>query len=112
MSRLCSNGVGGERRDAVSNLPRRRVVGGAEFAASEDREPPDAVSALRLAVVGTRAVLTFDPVVREAKTGLRERVAYYEILRDGKAVTRVIRDEDPIQPGMQWSDPEPLQYGT
>jgi hypothetical protein len=81
-----------------------RIVGGVEFTLYEDHRPPRPVDKLKAAVVNRTVVLTWDPVLSEVETGMRDRVAYYEILRDGKPVAKALRDGDRFQPGMQWTD--------
>lgn len=85
------------------------VVGGLSYNLYEDHRPPEKVRAVRASIVDTFAVLTWDEVFKESETGLRERVAYYEVLRNGKAVDKVLRDGDPHQPGIQWTDATPVQ---
>lgn len=86
-----------------------RVFGGVHFDLYEDHRPPEAVRALGVNLVDGKAVLTWDPVLQEAETGLPERVAYYEVLRGGAAVAKVVRDADPYRPGIQWIDPRPVR---
>lgn len=85
-----------------------RLVGGVEFNLYEDHRPPEAVRTLQAAILDGSVVLTWDPVLKESETGLRECVAYYEVLRDRNAVAKVLRDEDPYKPGMQWTDMDPV----
>lgn len=85
-----------------------RVVGGVHFDVYEDHLPPQAVQTLAAALLDGHAVLTWDPVRTEVETGLRERVAYYEIRRDGRPVAKVVSDGDEARPGMQWTDPVAL----
>lgn len=80
------------------------IVGGVEFNLYEDHRPPEAVQTVQAAIVNNSVVLTWNPVFKESVTKLKERVAYYEILRDGKAVAKVLRDGDPLKSGMQWTD--------
>ena len=80
------------------------VVGGVRFDLYEDHLPPMAVGNIGASVVDGRVVLTWVEVMQEEKSGLRERVAYYEVLRDGKPAAKVLRDQDPSRPGIQWAD--------
>lgn len=88
------------------DVATERVVGGVQFNLYEDHRPPERVRSLTASLGTGRPVLTWDRVFVEAETGLTERVAYYEIFRNGKAVAKVMRDEEPTQPGMQWTDPD------
>jgi hypothetical protein len=85
-----------------------RVFGGVQYNLYEDHHPPEAVGLLHVSLVDGSAVLSWDAVTREAETNLAERVAYYDVLRDGNPVARVVRDADPSQPGIQWTDPHPV----
>jgi hypothetical protein len=85
------------------------IVGGLSYNLYEDHRPPEKVRAVRANTIDGYAVLTWDKVIKESETGLRERVAYYEVLRDGKVVDKVLRDGDPYQPGIQWRDPAALR---
>ena len=81
-----------------------RDFGGVHFNLYEDHRPPDRVRGVLVALANGRVVLTWEPVRLEAGSGLKERVAYYEIIRDGTVIAKTFTDEDPLQFGMQWSD--------
>ena len=81
------------------------VVGGLSYTLYEDHRPPAKIGDLRASLVDGSVVLSWGPVRTEAETGLSERVAYYEILRDGRVVNKVLRDGDSNIPGFQWKDP-------
>lgn len=88
------------------------VVGGLYYELYEDHRQPMAVQVLKSSLVDGRVVLTWDPVLTETETLLPERVAFYEVFRNGRSVGRITTDADECQPGMQWADPEPLDRTT
>ncbi|MCP4573960.1 MAG: hypothetical protein GY838_16495 [bacterium] len=79
-----------------------RVVGGVTYNVYEDHRPPEPVKGVFAELSSRGLVLNWDPVLREAGTGLPERLAYYEVAVDGKAVGKAFRDADPARPGFQW----------
>jgi hypothetical protein len=81
-----------------------RAFGGVHFNIYEDHQPPEKVRKVIGVLANGQVVLTWERVQLEAKTGLKERVAFYQILRDGKVVGKTFTDEDPLQFGMQWTD--------
>ncbi|SFG79740.1 hypothetical protein [Neptunomonas qingdaonensis] len=88
------------------DLDTGRIVGGVRYDLYEDHRPPARVEKVTGILSNGKALLSWQPVISEAETGLRERVAYYQVFRDGKALTKVVRDTDPHQPGIQWADSE------
>jgi hypothetical protein len=84
-------------------------VGGLAYNLYEDQLPPEPVVELLANIVDGYALLSWAEVRKEAKTGLRERVSYYEVLRNGKAAAKVVLDGDPHKPGYQWKDTVPLR---
>ncbi len=81
-----------------------KVVGGVIYNIYEDHQPPEPVDKIAAMVGEKSVVLTWEGVQIEEKTGLEERVAYYEIYRNGRPYKKLIRDEDPFSYGMQWTD--------
>jgi hypothetical protein len=81
-----------------------KVVGGVVYNIYEDHQPPEPVDKIAAMVGEKSVVLTWEPVQIEEKTGLEDRVAYYEIFRNGRPYKKLIRDEDPFAYGMQWTD--------
>ncbi|MBN2169862.1 MAG: hypothetical protein JW819_00915 [Candidatus Krumholzibacteriota bacterium] len=80
------------------------VVGGVDYRLYEDHLPPTSVDAVE-ALAGPSGVrLSWEPIRAEAESGLEERVAYYEVLRNREILAKVLRDEDPLSFGMQWTD--------
>ena len=61
-----------------------KVVGGVMYKIYEDHHPPKRVNKMAALVGEKSVVLNWEPVRIEEKTGLEDRVAYYEILRNGK----------------------------
>jgi hypothetical protein len=88
------------------------VVGGLYYELYEDHQPPTAVQALKSSIVDGHAVLTWEAVLTEAETLLPERVAFYELFKNGRSAGKITIDADECQPGMQWVDPEPLVHTT
>lgn len=80
------------------------IVGGVNFNLYEDHNPPQKLRKVNVILVEGQAVLTWEPIIKEANTNLRERVAYYEVTRNGQIVAKVVRDHDPCKPGIQWVD--------
>lgn len=87
------------------DIATEQVVGGLSYNLYEDHLPPEPVREPRANLVDGYALLSWKEVRKEAETGLRERVSYYEILRDGKVGAKVVLDQDPDKPGYQWKDP-------
>jgi hypothetical protein len=85
------------------------VVGGLNYNLYEDHRPPEKIQTLSASLTNGLVTLSWDKVRKEAETGLSERVAYYEILRDGKALVKALRDGDPHRPGFQWKETGPLK---
>lgn len=81
-----------------------KVVGGVLYSIYEDHRPPQAINEVT-ALVGEKSVqLSWEPARIEERTGQEEKVAYYEIFRNGQPYAKVLRDEDPFAYGMQWTD--------
>ncbi len=91
------------------DVATHQVVGGLIYNLYEDHFPPEPVRQPRANLVDGYTLLSWAEVRKEAKTGLRERVTYYEVLRDGEAVAKVVLDGDPHRPGYQWKDPDPVK---
>lgn len=86
------------------DITTNTIVGGVNFNLYEDHNPPQKLRKVNAVLVDGQAVLTWPPVIKEANTNMRERVAYYEVTRNGQVVAKVVRDQDPCKPGMQWID--------
>ncbi len=91
------------------DVATKQVVGGLIYNLYEDHLPPEPVREPRANLIDGYALLSWPQVRKESKTGMRERVAYYEILRDREAVAKVVLDGDPHRPGYQWKDPDPVK---
>jgi len=85
----------------------RTAVGGVVYQIYEDHLPPRRIRALNAVLADGKPRLTWERVRVESKSGATERIARYEVLRDGERVAEVIRDEDLLCAGIQWTDPEP-----
>lgn len=83
-----------------------KIVGGVEYNLYEDHMPPEAVQTVKGSVIDNKVELTWQPVLKEFETKLKERVSYYEILRDGKPTAKALRDENRFKTGIQWTDTE------
>lgn len=81
-----------------------RKVGGVQFNMYEDHLPPVRIAAARASVLDNTVLLSWVPVLLEAESGLRERVAYYRIIRNKKRIARAVIDADPHMPDFQWRD--------
>lgn len=84
-----------------------KVVGGVKYQVYEDHFPPEPVKDIKVMLTDEGALLTWEPVKVEAKTGLEEKVAYYAVLRNGRQIAKVLCDEDPFAYGVQWTDAKP-----
>lgn len=104
--------AGGSIKVRQVDIATGTVLGGVQYDLYEDRKPPQAVANARASLVDGKALLSWSPVLLEAETNLPERVAYYEVLRNGDVVAKVLRDEDLEKAGMQWSDPLALVKTT
>lgn len=104
--------VGGSISVRQVDVVTGTVLGGVKYDLYEDSKPPQAVGNARVSLLDGKALLSWNPVLFEADTNLPERVAYYEVLRDGEPLVKVLRDEDPEKSGMQWTDPEVLTKTT
>jgi hypothetical protein len=100
---------GGSIEVSQADVSTGRTVGGVYYNMYEDHCPPESVQRLTVELSGGRPLLSWGRVSREAKTGLKEKVAYYQVLRNGKAVAKVMKDEDRRRPGVQWTDPDPVR---
>ncbi|MEJ2705239.1 MAG: hypothetical protein P8Z79_22590 [Sedimentisphaerales bacterium] len=96
--------TGGTLQIEQIDVSTGRVVGGVCYNVYEDHFPPKRIGNIDALIGNDTVILTWEPVLIEQSTGLEEKVAYYEILRDGEVVTKVVRDEDPTRYGMQWND--------
>lgn len=81
-----------------------KVIGGVMYKIYEDHLPPEPVDKIAAMVGEKSVVLTWEPVWIEENTGLEDRVAYYEIFKNGQPYKKLVRDEDPFAYGMQWID--------
>ncbi len=86
------------------DLKTSKVGGGLRYDLYEDHRPPRKVEKVRVEYVRGLPVVTWPAVVFEEGTLETERVAYYEVFRDGKPIAKVVRDEDPKREGIQWTD--------
>ncbi len=86
------------------HVDNKRTVGGVTFNIYEDHLAPNAVRILDAEIVRSRPVLTWEKSQTEAETGFVERIAYYEVSRNGKRVASVNGDEDARRHGVQWVD--------
>lgn len=100
---------GGSVEVRQMDVATQQVVGGLIYNLYEDHIPPEPVRELRANLVDGYALLNWEEVRKEAETGMRERVSYYQILRDGEVVAKAVIDQDADKPGYQWKDPERLQ---
>lgn len=80
-----------------------RNVGGVQFNLYEDHLPPIAPAALSTRVIDGQVELTWPEVAQETESGLRERIAYYLIIRDGRPLAKATIDAAAM-PGFQWID--------
>jgi hypothetical protein len=87
----------------------KQIVGGLSYNVYEDHFPPNPIEKLQTNIIDGYVQLSWEEVRREAKTGMRERVSYYEILRNGKAIAKAVVDQDQKQAGYQWKDSKILR---
>ncbi len=104
--------TGGSIKVRQVDIATGTVLGGVQYDLYEDSKPPQAVATAHASLLDGKALLSWTPVLLEAETNLPERVAYYEVLRNGEPLAKVLRDEDPEKSGMQWTDPDPLTKTT
>ena len=88
------------------DIATNKVVGGVNFNLYEDHHAPQTIRAVSGSLIDGQVVLTWQPVIKEENTNLRERVSFYEVTRNGQLVGKVLRDQDPDKVGMQWTDKE------
>jgi len=81
-----------------------KVVGGVMYNIYEDHQPPKPIDKIAAMVGEGSVILTWEPALIEEKTGLEDKVAYYEIFKNGRPYKKFIRDEDPFAYGIQWID--------
>lgn len=99
---------GGSVKVRQVDIATQQVVGGLSYNLYEDHLPPEPVRQPNANLVDGYALLSWEEVRKETDSGLRERVSYYEILRDGKVVAKAVLDQDPDKPGYQWKDSDRL----
>ncbi len=93
------------------DIATQQVVGGLSYNLYEDHFPPEPVQEPNASIEDGYVLLSWEEVRKESETGLRERISYYEILRDRKVVAKAVVDQDPTKPGYQWKDSTRL-YGS
>ena len=91
------------------DLATNRTVGSVVYKLYEDHLPPIKVKDIVIEPENGIPILTWKAVNMESETGLKDRIAYYEIFRDGKPVAKALWDSDPSKIDWQWKDKSDLR---
>ena len=89
-----------QQRDKASE----KIIGGCTYKINEDYLPPEQIKIISVNLKNGKPILSWEPVLYEIKSRNPESIWYYDIIRNGKHIAKVLRDSDPQIAEWQWQD--------